>query len=329
MVSRNSSYTPLKVYELQEDPSISFRPTKDKSIMFSILESAKSIAASYRAGSMKSSVSLIMASALGCGFIYIPFAMYIAGLYLGIIILLFTFLCTFFACYCLIQASIKTNRVSYYGLADYLFGGKYGSIVEMAVVIECYDCLLVYIVDIQEFFCDAFEMWGYEDTMLVEHALWGFIVTILVLYPISLYREISALRYTTIVSFVSAVFMLIVIVCECISLKYDDFGQRVADVLSERPMLHAASGLNIFMPISKLSWAFTCQPNVLSIYNELEYRDLSKGLKSVGYGLGIVGCLYLLMGFFGYILFHNEGLSTSFFKFSFYNTGLVAAVIFT
>lgn len=329
MGNRDSSHTPFKAYELHEDATISFRPTKDKTILFSLFESAKSVTASYKAGSVKSSVCLIMASALGCGYIYIPYAMYITGLYLGILILLFTFLCTLFASYCLIQASIKTNRVSYYGLADYLFGWKYGSIVEMAVVIECYDCLLVYIVDIQEFFCNGFKMWGYGDTMLVEHALWGFIVTVLVLYPISLYREISALRYTTIVSFVAAVFMLIVVIYECISMRYDDFGQRVADILSERPMMHATSGLSIFIPISKLSWAFTCQPNVLAIYDELEYRNLKKGLKSIGYGLGIVGFLYLLMGFFGYILFHNEGLSTSFLHSNFNSIGLVATVIFT
>ena len=329
MGNRDSAHTSSIFYELQEDPSITFRPTKDKTILFSIFESAKSITASYKAGSIKSSVSLIMASALGCGFIYIPYAMYITGLYLGILILFFTFLCTFFASYCLIQASIKTSRVSYYGLGDYLFGWKYGSIVEMAVVIECYNCLLVYILDVQEFFCNGFEMWGYGDTMLVEHALWGFLVTVLVLYPISLYREISALRYTTIVSFVSAVFMLIVVMYECINMRYDDFGQTVLDILSERPMTHAASRLSIFIPISKINWAFTCQPNVLAIYDGMEYRNLSKGLKSVGYGLGIVGFLYLLMGFFGYILFYNEGFTSVFLHANFYSTGLVGAVIST
>lgn len=316
-------------YELQEDISLQI-DSKNRTFLNTIYDSARSINNSYTAGSIKSSISLVMASALGCGVFYMPYAIYCNGIYLGIFIILFNFWCTYFANYCLIQASIKTNRVSYYGIAEVLFGAKYGSLVELAVVFECYDCLVVYIIDIQMLFCNGFNTFGYGDSLITSHMLWGLVVTILILFPISLYREISALRYTSIISFISAAYLLIVLICECIYMRYDDFGNRLYDGLSERPMLHATTALSVFLPLSKINWAFTCQPNILAIYDELEYRNLAKGVKSLLYGLGIVSIFYIVIGIFGFILFYDEGVKSNILNDNFNSSSddLIATVIY-
>ena len=113
-------------------------------------------------------------------------------------------------------------------------------------------------------------------------------------------------------------------------MRYDDIGNRLYDGLTERPMLHATTAVNIFLPFSKINWAFTCQPNILTIYDELEYRSLAKGLKCVGYGLGTVAILYIFLGLFGFILFYKEGVSSSILDGSFYSSsdGLIGTVSF-
>jgi len=106
----------------------------------------------------------------------------------------------------------------------------------------------------------------------------------------------------------------------------DDVYNRISASLSEAPFSHADSLKDFLTPFATVILAFDCQSNILSVYQDLKDRDSLKAMKLIGSSLSVVNIYYIILGFFGYILFYSEAFHSNLI-FGKFNSGDIAIYI--
>lgn len=257
-------------------------------------------------GSLMSSSVLIFASVIGVSILYLPYSLYISGIYLGVFYILFSMLANFFSCYCLIAVSEKTERITYYGLGSHLLGRKAGPVCEIALALSCFDKYLSYLLVLEYLPVAAFNTAGVENSFVNSREAWITMITCLMIFPIGFFTELSSLRYSTLISLISAIVVSFGIFYEVLTMR-DNVSERISLSLSQGPYAYSDS-YHYLYPFSRSLMSFCCQTNLLAIYDEMNFRNMRKGMMATGIGMGFVQILYLVLGISGYLLFFQEGL---------------------
>lgn len=302
-----------------------FRPsTQSNEVELDLLNSnstlsrvISSIHRNYSAGSWWSSLFLVSSASLGVGILTLPYAIYVAGIYLGTIILILGMIVTSFSCDILIECSHHSRGSPYYYiLGNYLYRKtriRLGTISESLLVIECYMSIIVYILILSYLPGYALEVAGVSNQVLLSRYLWCGLFTVGVIYPLSLFTEISALRYTSLISILSAATIAIGLTMLC--LFKGDLGNRLKKTFIYNPFQEIKSELLDTFPL--VIFSYTCQCVILSIYDQLEDKDIRSGQQFVNYGLILVFIIYFLTGVCGYMAFINEDISYQILSFNF------------
>lgn len=122
-----------------------------------------------------------------------------------------------------------------------------------------------------------------------------------VVYPLSLKQEISALRYTSLLSCIACVYLGFAITYGFFDMRNGEVGQRFKSAPATQLSIY-----NIFTACGYVVFCYTCHPNVIPIYQELQRRSTKRGFKFLSRGLLIVLVLYLIVGIFGFLTFYKE-----------------------
>ena len=120
------------------------------------------------------------------------------------------------------------------------------------------------------------------------------------MFFMSMPKEISALRFTSFFSFMSIIYLTIVVIAEFFEMR-SDYGEKVSDAPAAR-----ANAYSIFLVEPLVLFAYTCHPNVLPIYEELQDRSVKKMGSVLTIGLILVMLAYLLVGVFGFLTFYDD-----------------------
>eukprot|EP01016_Furgasonia_blochmanni_P024612 TRINITY_DN2653_c0_g2_i8.p1 TRINITY_DN2653_c0_g2~~TRINITY_DN2653_c0_g2_i8.p1 ORF type:complete len:298 (-),score=42.58 TRINITY_DN2653_c0_g2_i8:1726-2619(-) len=126
--------------------------------------------------------------------------------------------------------------------------------------------------------------------------IYSTIITIGFVTPLSLFRELSSLRYVCLMGFACNVFIVGVIVWEA-------FDSEVCNIQRnfEKAAYYKTEG--IYLTLSTAIYSFNCHPNVLDVYSELQRRSLRRMSKVLIRLMSIAGVLYCIVGAFGYLTF--------------------------
>jgi len=124
------------------------------------------------------------------------------------------------------------------------------------------------------------------------------ITTVAVIYPLSLLKKMSALRYFSILSIVSILYTLIVLLIEMpeYSMKY--YKPESSDPRNH--ILYFNVDLSFFGSASLTFFSYTCQGSLLPIYSELVRPNEKRMMKVVGRSLFIDCLFYAAIGLTGY-----------------------------
>jgi amino acid permease len=249
-------------------------------------------------GSSTSSVSILLSSSLGSTIVQVPLCIYELGLYLGVFLLLLSMLINCFTSYCLILVSDKTGCITYKGIGDALFGAKYGILFESIMVISCYLKIMMYLILLGSIIAHNFES-GVE----AKHVVWYMFIVILI-FPMALMRNISKLRYFVILTIAGSVMYSFIIICE--TFYYISLGNRHIDssLFTKSPIDSGYYKILKYFVLFLVS--FSCQTNVLSVYEEIEYKSVRKGLRYVVTTYIILTSLYLFLGIIGSLILFDE-----------------------
>jgi sodium-coupled neutral amino acid transporter 11 len=262
------------------------------------------LSSKFTAGSLKGSMFTIFAATTGAGILTLPYALSLAGLYLGAFLFVLGYLVCSFTCSALIQGAFQTKARSFSDLGEICYGKSMRVFIELNLIFNVFGTAVAYLVLIKTLIPQVLVCFEVESEFLRSEWLWGIGLTVsprqtCIVYPLSLSKHISVLRYLSVLSFVAVFYLAALVTFQFFHLRPDQFLLRVA----EAPKVSLSSAASV---IPLVLFAYSCQPNVLMIFDELQRPSVARGRKFLMRGLGIVLVLYLLVGIFGFLTFYPE-----------------------
>eukprot|EP00743_Colponemidia_sp_Colp-15_P003816 GILK01004116.1.p1 GENE.GILK01004116.1~~GILK01004116.1.p1 ORF type:complete len:562 (+),score=86.08 GILK01004116.1:152-1687(+) len=261
----------------------------------------------YDAGSIKGSVFNLASATLGAGALSLPYAFSETGLLLGIILLFCAAVITVYSIVLLIKVRDSGGLKSYEEAAVALFGHNFGIICEVNIVIFCFGTAVAYIVAIGDIIIPiADKVFEGSDslvaTVLTTRPLLLTIYTTLIILPLCMLESMNSLRFTSFMGVASIIFLVITVLTRSIqAISEGRVGSVGTDWLLFNPDLGSiARSLSIFI------FAFSCQTNVFSVYQDLMYPSARRMTKVARRASGISLFVYVGMGVFGYLMFNKS-----------------------
>lgn len=230
---------------------------------------------------------------MSLGALSLPYAFSKAGWLLGLIMLIIGAGATIFSIHLLFRARLATKCVSYEDLTVNIFGKCMGFIVELNILIFCFGTAVAYIIAVGDILEPVLIMTGLDRTILglngttttmatttngtsmdqlttsQEHTLRVIsMITffIIIMFPLSLLEKINSLRFTSFFGVAAIFYLVFTTVYQSIDAmvyngwnatwgQTNEFSTDVFSIVQAAPII---------------MFAFTCQVNVFSIYDELE-----------------------------------------------------------
>lgn len=253
---------------------------------------------------MLHSSALIFASIIGASILYIPYSVYLSGIYLGFSYLLLGMLANLFVCYCLIRVADLTDNISYYGLGEQLLGKRMGVYCEATLAIACYRKYVSYLIALGMLPGEIMQTLGLEWGVVEDPKIWVSLFCLMIL-PICLVNKISSLKYLPYLSVAASIVVASVIVAESLK-EISNVESDALEEFSEKPYENSKTDIYPYTyPINRILLAFSCQCNVLYIYSYISFRDIPKGMTVISIGMLSVNFIYLLVSSFGYFLLYK------------------------
>jgi sodium-coupled neutral amino acid transporter 7/8 len=252
-------------------------------------------------GSINSSIVNLTTATLGVGTLAIPFALYNAGLILFLVLLLVQAWLGFSTIRQIVSALNTTELHSFEEITCVLFGRMAAVLVEVSILIFCFGTAVSYHITIgelglaicQKVFSSDTVPWYIASALLTRTGFLCFI-TSFVLLPLCLFDKITELRFTCLIGLGCILATVCVVVYSCFANGLSiDVIDNWSDYLFPRGFPGVVSALGV------LTFAFCSQPNVPTIFYELEDRSIDKMTHAVSRASVLCMFVYSVMGLAG------------------------------
>lgn len=292
-VKGNDSYQEMEFFKVPMSPR--------QKVAYALGAPGRFLEKKFSPGSLKGSVFTILASTIGAGILTLPYAIKLAGMYLGICMFIAGLVVSLYTCQLLIIVSDLTGVSTYEGVGEKLYGPKMRTFSEINMIINNYGTYIAYVVLLKSLGPHAFHLMGSSNAVLENDYLWGITITTLIVYPLSIAKKISVLRFTSVLSCAACIYLGLVVTAEFFEMRKGNISERFIDASPAE-----FTAFSIFEVCPLVVFAYTCHPNVLLIYDELQRKTPKRGYKFLSRGLVTVMIIYLVVGVFGYLTFYKE-----------------------
>lgn len=276
----------------------------------------------FSAGSIKGSVFTLVVAIVGAGTLSVPLAVEKAGLLLGGILFVLGGFLAFFSLRLLIISSELAGIKSYSGIALALYGPWADIFAQTCLLLNLYGTSISYMVASGSMLSKVLRqaVGRVEDGSPLPYYLSAQFITIVtttaVVMPLCLLRTMGALRFSSLIAVGCSVYLTLVV-----SIEYFSFclgsSSNVECFWEEQPAgepieLAHFSFSRMLSAIPIVIYAYTCHPNVLPIFMELQKPTRVRMYKVVGRAIGMACVMYVILGSFGYLTFKAELANTKY-----------------
>lgn len=258
------------------------------------------LASKFTAGSIKGSIFELMVATIGSGVLVLPAAFSASGLAFSITQLVVWAVLGYFSTMLLSECGKRANKYSYSEIAEVTYGMGFQLLVKAVFFLNNWGGCLVYTVLITN--CIGTALGHFFPSLpgfLTDPSgyFWPPIFTTLVVLPLSLNRDLSALRYTSLMSFLIICFLSTVIVIE--STQVDNIRENFKKIDN-----FILPGIAVTFP--NTIYSYSCHPNVLDVFHELQRPSLKRMSKILSRCMALACVVYVIVGSFGYITFADN-----------------------
>ena len=298
-----------------------------------------------QAGSIKGSVFTLMVAIVGAGTLSVPYAVYETGLLLGMFLFFAGAVLAYFTMGLLIHAALITNSRSYRAMALRLSGPTGAFITQASLMLNLWGTMIAYLVAAGHVMSLTLRVIFGIDTAdsdvpaIVTPGPLMFALTATTIAPLALLRSVSALRYSHFFAVATACYVAVVMTILYFSFcathqrvrepnpdgGFFEFGDSHNVMCfwespaepgggGELPKYNETSFVladfdpgRILTSVPIVVFAYTCHPNVLPVFLELQRPTEKRMLGKVVYRAVFASLLlYLLIGGFGYLTFQEQ-----------------------
>ena len=273
-------------------------------------------------GSVESSTFSLIIICMGATTVTVPLIYYENGPIFGSFFIIFGGVLSFFSAYLIAFCCEHTGGSRYEDIAMSLYGTAGLKFTCVCNILCNIGFLVTYIVLFKR-------LMPYTINLLLEgetkdtskalpnwigetdegHIVWAFLFTFICVFPLSLPRKLTALRFTSFMSFGISMFIVCTIFAESFAESADtcptdcyDFKDRWDESISKP----SVSFSGIFKSLPLIIFAFMYQPNCPAIYTELKVKTLPNMRIVLGAGTTLASICYIVVGLFGYATFSKR-----------------------
>ncbi|EEF47676.1 amino acid transporter AVT6A [Ricinus communis] len=266
----------------------------------------------FNGASFLGAVFNLSTTIIGAGIMALPAIMKVLGVGLGIGMIVLVAILTEYSLEILLRYSKAAKVESYGGVMGDAFGNIGKRLLQIFILLNIVGVLIVYIIIIGDVLSgtssNGVHHAGVLEGWFGSHWWNGrtfvlLFITLSVFAPLSCFKRIDSLRYTSALAFALAVVFLIITAGITIfklvngSVAMPRFVPNVSDI---------ASFWNLFTVVPILVTAFICHVNIHTIENELEDSSLIQPVMRTS--ISLCSTVYILTSFFGILLFGNSTL---------------------
>ncbi|KAF0683389.1 Aste57867_24513 [Aphanomyces stellatus] len=249
-------------------------------------------------GSVKGSMFTMTVATVGAGVLALPYALEQAGLVMGIGLLILGGLLAYFSLYLLVVCSDLSKSVSYMHLATITSGTTLAGFVQLVISLNLFGTSVGYLVASSELILLIVKPNGDHPSpdaaTQSRNALIGTLCICFVL-PLSLFRSLSSLRFSSLFSLLCIFFLTSTVVVKYFQFVHLGYAPSFAYQWAHLP-LFTLDMRRILKALPLVIFAFTCHPNVLPIYLQLQRRSSVRMYKVARRSLGLATTLYVVLG---------------------------------
>ncbi|CAH8277465.1 unnamed protein product [Arabidopsis lyrata] len=266
----------------------------------------------FNGASFSGAVFNLATTIIGAGIMALPATMKILGLIPGIAMIVLMAFLTDASIEFLLRFSNIGNQRSYGGVMDDSFGKCGRILLQVSILVSNIGVLIVYMIIIGDVLAGKNE-YGIHHAGMLEGWFginwWNrrtfvlLVTTLIVFAPLTCFKRIDSLRFTSAVSVALAVVFLVITAGITIVKLFTD-GLMMPRLLPN--VTDLSSVWKLFTVVPVLVNAYICHYNVHSIQNELE--DPSRIKPVVRSALAMCSSVYVMTSLFGYLLFGDATL---------------------
>ncbi|KAM4017362.1 solute carrier family 38 member 8 [Anomaloglossus baeobatrachus] len=252
-------------------------------------------------------IFIMLKSALGAGLLNFPWAFNRAGgMQIAVIVELGSLIFLISGLVILGYASSLSNHTTYQGVVRDVCGPSIGKLCGICFILNLFMISVAFlrvVEDQLEKLCDSLHMNGTMNTMgeslrpwYADERLAISLLCLFVILPLSIPKEISFQKYTSILGTLAACYLTVVIIAK--------FYLTEHNVLHKREYSSNASSLaSMFSVIPTICFGFQCHEACITIYSSMKNKCLSNWVMVSVVSMLICLLIYSLTGIYGFLTF--------------------------
>jgi amino acid permease len=244
----------------------------------------------------------MVSNVVGGGILSMPMAFAEMSIFPGIVVLAIMGAVSAHAMFLLVLCATRTGKFTYKELLGASFPDFKMIPRLIDVVIGCYTfgILVGYARIIGDSMPDVMRDFLHADGIWVESWFW-ILCAAAVFFPLSTLRQLSELKISSALGFLSIVYVIAVIVARFFDGTYEESPDRDGLIASDVPWFHLR--LQFFSAVPLCSVAFSCHYNVPVFYGEMRARTPFRMMKAVVTTMPLIFVLYLATAMAGVMQF--------------------------
>ena len=213
---------------------------------------------------------------LGSGTLTFPYIFYANGLFMGILLIALGASISVYTGWLIVKCAEYCNATRYEDIALKLYGRKMSRFTSVMILLTMLGFVIAYIVLLKTLLPQTLQAvmsrdlpdWMADTTG--GHIFWSFLFSYAVVFPLTLVRKLSALRFSSLFSFFCGIYVVMVLVCVCLFDR--DVNPDLGESLSTAATQFNVSASGIFNSFPLIVFSFMYQPNLPSVYSELQVK---------------------------------------------------------
>ncbi|XP_018108004.1 sodium-coupled neutral amino acid transporter 1 isoform X2 [Xenopus laevis] len=251
---------------------------------------------------------------MGSGILGLAYALANTGIILFVMLLISVTLLSVYSINLLLKCSLETGCMVYEKLGEQVFGTPGRLLVFGSTSLQNIGAMLSYLFIVKSELPSVIvfllgkepnSVWYTNGSILV------IIITVFIIFPLCLLRNLGYLGYTSGFSLTCMVFFLVVVIYKKFQIPCPSYMNKTSHLIQNgtddlcKPHYFTFNDKTVYA-LPTLAFAFVCHPSVLPIYSELRDRSQKRMQLVSNISFFAMFLMYLLTALFGYLTFYGN-----------------------